>query len=125
MQLETPRECFDALARHGRDPDPYLQGWSGVWEFIIDDKQIWSVRLDDGRVSVSEGSTGKALASIHIRESDFLRLARGEGHENVITTAVRGALRVEGDIRFAQRLQAVLPIRESLEEQTPKTEKAS
>jgi hypothetical protein len=39
-----------------------------------------------------------------------VRLARGDRHENLFTGVIRGAIAVEGDLAFAQRLPAILPL---------------
>ena len=39
-----------------------------------------------------------------------MRLARGDGHENIMTALLRGAVHeLHGDISFAQKVQALLP----------------
>lgn len=121
MQLATARACFEALAARGEEPG--LKGVTGIWEFDIDDapeaERAWFLRVDDGRLAVNDPGARSARADvrIHMHESDFVRLACGTGRENIVTALLRGALTVEGDLRFAQQLQLVLPIPEGREEQ--------
>ena len=39
-----------------------------------------------------------------------MRLARGDRHENLFTGVIRGAIVIEGELAFAQRLQTILPL---------------
>src|SRR4051812_25233403 len=110
MQLDTPKACLQALAARGRDPD--LVGLSGVWELDLEGDAVWSVQLDDGRVVVREGPTGRGATRLRMGAADFVRLATGTGHENLITSTLRGAVKVDGDVRFAAQLQTLLPLRE-------------
>lgn len=121
MDLSTARACFEALAARGEEPG--LKGVTGIWEFDIDDapeaERAWFLRVDDGRLAVNDPAarTARADARIHMRESDFVRLACGVGRENIVTALLRGVLTIEGDVRFAQRLQLVLPIPDGQEQE--------
>lgn len=114
MGLATARACFDALAARGRAP--VLEGLTGTWEIDLSDApegdKTWFLDIDDGNLAVRNEPLpgGKPQARLEMRESDFVRLATGSGHENLITAVLRGAVTVDGDLRFAQRLQAVLPL---------------
>jgi hypothetical protein len=47
---------------------------------------------------------------LRLGENELVRLARGDRHENLFTGVVRGAIVVEGNVSFAQRLQTLLPL---------------
>lgn len=112
MQIDTPRQYFEQLARHGRNS--YLGHVVRTWEFDIDSAGFWRVEFDHGDLRVVEGRgeslTSPAGARVHMTSDAFVRLARGEGHENVTTAVLRGALVVEGDVRAMQCMKAVLPV---------------
>lgn len=121
MQLATARACFEALAARGEEPG--LEGVTGVWEFDIDDapeaERAWFVRVEDGRLAVNDPASRAARADvrIHMHEADFVRLVCGTERENIVTALLRGALTVEGDLRFAHQLQRVLPIPDGREQE--------
>ncbi len=111
MFMENARAYFERLASLGPElAQENLEDATGTWEFVLEGDGTWSIHVDRGRLSVSEGPTPNPTARFRMAESEFVRLARGEGHENVITSVLRGALKVEGDIRFAQRIQTLLPM---------------
>jgi hypothetical protein len=116
MLFDNPRACFQALAARGHDP--YLAGTTGTWEFDLEGDGTWSIEVDDGRLSVTEGSTGRPTTRFRLHAADFVRLANGAEHENLLTSVLRGAMQVDGDIRFASRLQAVLPMPAAQQERT-------
>ncbi len=111
MQIDTPRQYFDQLAKQGKSP--HLVNAIGTCEFDIEGAGTWRVEFNRGNLSVAEkqpADRSQAGAYLHMTKADFVRLARGEGHENGITALLRGALKVEGDIRIAQYVQAILPV---------------
>lgn len=116
MQHTTARACLETLAASGLEPA--LRGVTGVCELDLQDAaekdRRWSIRIDDGRLTVSDAAVAddQADARLHMRESDFVELALGKEHENLLTAVLRGRLRVEGDLRFAQCLQLLLPLRD-------------
>jgi hypothetical protein len=114
MKLATARACFDALAARGSEPR--LEGSTGTWEVDLPDAAArdrrWFIRCEGGRLTVGETPPKEAAPDAHIvmRESDFVRLACGAGNENLVSAALRGVLTIEGDLRFAQLLQVLLPL---------------
>jgi hypothetical protein len=90
--------------------------------FDLEGAGTWYVTVDDGRLAVNEGTKvgeGQADACIYCTEREFVRVASGADHENLVTALVRGALSVAGDLRFAQRLQLLLPITDDEVVRTP------
>jgi hypothetical protein len=112
VEIDTPRQYFERLADHGHSP--YLVNTAGTWEFDIEGHGSWRVEFEHGALRVVPPDPARepprAGARLRITGADFVRLARGDGHENVITALLRGALRVEGDLLTAQLIQAVLPV---------------
>jgi hypothetical protein len=115
MPVDSARTCFDALTRRGHDPR--LADVVGAWEFEVEGVGTWTVAVDRGVLSVTADTqtrtAGGALAPttrLRLREDELLRLARGDRHENLFTGVIRGAIVVEGEVAFAQRLQAILPL---------------
>jgi len=112
--ISTAREYFDALRTVA--PISRLRDAEGTWEFEIDGAGSWAVRVDHGRLEVVDGVVPDPTARFRFTEPEFVRLATGEGHENLITAAIRGAmLDFDGDIRFAQKAQCFIPLAENFE----------
>jgi hypothetical protein len=110
MHIETAREFFGMLASRGQDPR--LVDASGVWQFEVDGFGTWQVKVDHGAFSVGEGRRAEPTARLEISEADLVRVANGEGHENLQTAFLRGVVRVGGSFPFAHRLWAIVPFSE-------------
>jgi putative sterol carrier protein len=78
-------------------------GISQTYLFEIDGSGTWTVAVDDGTVSVSEGDTGEADCTISASEENFRRIVRGE--QNPTTAYMSGKLKIKGDIGAAMKLQ--------------------
>jgi len=114
MPVENARVCFEALARRGHEPR--LADAVGTWEFDIQDVGTWTVAVDHGALSVTDTRTRTAdgarapTTRLRLGEDELVRLARGDRHENLFTGVIRGAIVIEGELAFAQRLQTILPL---------------
>ena len=116
--MEGARKFFATLAKCGAEPR--LADASGTWEFDIEAAGVWTVTVDRGALRVAEGQqslsgeTGARHTRLCMREDELLRLVRGDGHENLFMGLLRGAIEIEGELAFAQRLQAIFPLPEGL-----------
>ncbi len=116
MQIDSARDFFAALAARGREPR--LANASGSWGFDIEGVGKWTLESDKGALRVTEGAPpanlpgGQATTRLRMKEDELLRLLRGEGHENLQMGLIRGAVTVEGNLAFGQKLQAILPLPE-------------
>ena len=114
MPVENARVCFEALARRGHEPR--LADAVGTWEFDIQDVGTWTVAVDHGALSVTDNRTRTAdgarapTTRLRLGEDELVRLARGDRHENLFTGVIRGAIVIDGELAFAQRLQTILPL---------------
>jgi hypothetical protein len=108
MHIGTAREFFGMLASRGHDPR--VVGCSGTWQFDVDGVGTWQLSVDHGAFSVEQGTPRAATTEIKLSEAELVRLANGDGHENLQTALLRGGLRLGGDFRFGQRLQSILPV---------------
>ena len=114
MSLESARAFFEALAARGHDPR--LADAVGTWEFNIEGSGTWTVGVDHGALSVTGGAPSAPAEGatepntrLRMRENELLRLVRGDDHENLFLGVIRGAIMVDGELAFAQRLQVILP----------------
>jgi putative sterol carrier protein len=109
MQIENAREFFGTLAAHSHEPR--LVNASGSWQFDVDGAGTWTVKVDKGSLTVAEGTAPEGpTARLSMSEAELVRLADGEGHENPLSAMLRGAIHVYGDLAFAQRLLAIMPV---------------
>jgi hypothetical protein len=113
MQIESTRTFFEALA--ARKQEPRLANAVGTLELDVAGSGTWTVMVDRGAVRVAEGPPPPDIGPrtrVHVREDELARLLRGEGHQNLFTALLRGALSIEGDLRVLQILQSIVPIPE-------------
>jgi hypothetical protein len=109
MPIATAREFFATLASRGHDPR--LVGTSGTWQFDLDGRSAWSVKVDHGAFSVAEGLLpAETTARFQLSEEELVRLANGDGHENLLTALLRGVIHLTGELRFAQKLWGLVPL---------------
>ena len=115
MRVGNAADCFEALARRGYEPR--LADAVGTWEFNIEDVGTWTVAVNHGELRVTADMQtrpvdggGVPTTRFRLREDELVRLARGDRHENLFTGVIRGAILVEGQMAFAQRLQTILPL---------------
>ena len=109
MQIENASQYFGALAARGREPR--LGSATGTWQFDIDGAGTWTVKVDQGAVNVASGQPAETpTAQLKMSQSEFVQLANGESHENPLTALLRGAIKIGGDVPFAQRLFSILPM---------------
>ncbi len=108
MAIAKAREYFDVVAARGRDLR--LADATGTWQFDVDGLGSWSVKVDRGVFSVAQEPVEQPTVRVELSEPELIRLALGEEHENLFTALLRGAVRWQGDFRFAQKMQAILPM---------------
>jgi putative sterol carrier protein len=108
MEISKAEDFFDLLVREGRHPR--FSADEGVWEFQLEGADTWTVAVKAGEFKVTKGPAKNPTTRLKLTESELVRIARGDGHENFLTALLRGALKLEGDFRFAQKLQTVLPL---------------
>lgn len=84
----------------GLSHSPFLQGVRGTYRFDVENAGSWVVAVDDGAFKATE-SKEEADCVIQCTEDDFLEIV--EGKRNLMTSAMRGSVRVSGDIALAQK----------------------
>jgi putative sterol carrier protein len=94
------REFFEGL--EGRVDESKTAGMNNSYLFDIEGAGKWSVRVEDGKVSVSEGGED-ADAVISASEETFEKIASGE--QNPTSAYMTGKLKVKGDMGAAMKLQ--------------------
>jgi putative sterol carrier protein len=96
----SPREFFETL--ESRVDPSKAAGLNASYVFDIEGSGTWTVNVDDGKVSVVEG-TQDADCTISASEETFMQVVRGE--QNPTSAYMGGKLRVNGDMGAAMKLQ--------------------
>ena len=96
----TAQEFFASLPE--RADAAKTAGMHNTYVFDIEDVGQWTVRVEDGTVTVAEG-TGEADCTIRASEETLVKIARGEA--NPTTAYMTGKLKIDGDMGAALKLQ--------------------
>lgn len=97
---ESVRDFFDGLS--GRADESKTAGMNNSYLFDIEGAGKWLVKVEDGKVTVTEGD-GEADTTLSTSEESFLAIARGE--QNPTTAYMTGKLKIKGDMGAAMKLQ--------------------
>jgi len=98
--MTSVREFFETL--EGRVDESKTGGMNNSYLFDIDGAGKWTVRVEDGKVSVTEGGED-ADAVISASEATFEKIVSGE--QNPTSAYMTGKLKVKGDMGAAMKLQ--------------------
>lgn len=101
MPTDSAREFFEGLPARAADSSK-VAGLNATYLFDIDGAGKWTVRVENGKPTVTEGE-GDAATTISASEDTFLRIVNGE--QNATTAFMTGKLRVKGDMANAMKLQ--------------------
>ena len=96
----TAQEFFAALPEKA-DPEK-TAGMQNTYVFDVENVGQWTVAVDDGTVTVTEG-TGEADCTITASEETLVKIATGEA--NPTTAYMTGKLKIQGDMGAALKLQ--------------------
>jgi putative sterol carrier protein len=96
----TAQEFFEALPERA-DPAK-TAGMSNTYVFDVEGVGQWTVAVEDGAVSVTEG-TSEADCTISASEETLVKIAKGEA--NATTAYMTGKLKIQGDMGAALKLQ--------------------
>jgi putative sterol carrier protein len=96
----TIQEFFGSLSE--RIDSSKTAGMTGRYVFDVEGVGQWTVAVDDGAVSVSEG-TGEADCTITASEKTLTKIVNGES--NPTTAFMMGKLKIDGDMGAALKLQ--------------------
>jgi putative sterol carrier protein len=96
----TVQEFFAQLPERA-DPAK-TAGMQNTYVFDVDGVGQWTVAVEDGKVSVTEGA-GEADCTIAASEETLVKIAKGEA--NATTAYMTGKLKISGDMGAALKLQ--------------------
>ncbi|HZO49953.1 MAG TPA: SCP2 sterol-binding domain-containing protein [Gaiellaceae bacterium] len=98
--MATVQEFFQRLPES--EAASRTAGMSSSYVFDVEGAGQWTVRVEDGTISVSEGAE-QADCTISASEETFLRIVNGE--QNPTTAYMTGKLKIAGDMGAALKLQ--------------------
>jgi putative sterol carrier protein len=98
--MTTVKEFFESLET--RADASKTSGMTNSYLFDIEGAGKWTVSVDDGKVSVTEGGED-ADAVITTSEETFEKIVSGE--QNPTSAYMTGKLKVKGDMGAAMKLQ--------------------
>ena len=101
MEAENPRQFFESLASRAGGSSK-VAGLTATYLFDIDGAGKWTVRVDNGEVSVTEGEQ-QADTTIEASEETFMKIVNRE--QNATSAFMTGKLKVRGDMGHAMKLQ--------------------
>jgi putative sterol carrier protein len=99
--VESVREFFEGL--EARVEADRTAGMTNSYLFDVEGAGQWKVDVNDGAVSVTEGTADDADVTISASEETFLKMMRRE--QNPTTAYMTGKLKVKGDMGAALKLQ--------------------
>lgn len=97
---ESVQEFFAGLA--DRADTAKTAGMTNSYVFDIEGAGQWTVSVDDGAITVSEGA-GDADATISASEETFEKIVAGD--QNPTSAYMTGKLKIKGDMGAAMKLQ--------------------
>jgi putative sterol carrier protein len=100
MGADKVRSFFDELPT--RADASKTAGMNNSYVFDVEGVGQWTVRVDDGQVSVVDGA-GDADTTISASEETFTKIVEGE--QNPTTAYMTGKLKIKGDMGAAMKLQ--------------------
>ena len=98
--MTAVKEFFDTL--EARADASKTAGMTNSYLFDIEGAGKWTVRVEDGKVSVSEGGE-HADAVITTSDETFEKIISGD--QNPTSAYMTGKLKVKGDMGAAMKLQ--------------------
>ena len=108
MTVESCKEYFETL--HERFNTDAAKGVNATFQFDLtgDGGGIYCVNVDDGSMSIQEGSKEDPSITITISADNYLKMAHGKlnGQMAVMT----GKMKVEGNMGLAMKMKALFPV---------------
>ncbi len=107
MQVTSVKEYFDTLSN--RFVASAAKGVKAVYQFELsgDGGGTYSVAIDDGTMTVTEGPTEKPSTTLKMTGADYVDMVNGKLSGTM--AFMKGKLKVSGNVMLAQKMQAFLP----------------
>jgi putative sterol carrier protein len=99
----SAKEFFESLP--SRANGSKTAGMHASYVFEIEGGGTWTVKVEDGKVTVTDGDTG-GDCTISASEDTFEHIVAGT--QNPLTAYMTGKLKVSGDVSAALKLKSLL-----------------
>ncbi len=96
----SAKEFFESLPSRANGTE--TAGMHASYVFVIAGGGTWTVKVEDGKVTVTEGDTG-GDCTISTSEATFERIV--DGKQNPLRAYMTGKLKVHGDVSAALKLK--------------------
>ncbi len=101
----TVQEFFDTLP--SRADTSKTAGMNNSYGFDIEGAGQWTVKVEDGSVSVHDGIEVAADVTISASQEVFSKILAGE--QNATSAYMTGKIKLKGDMGAAMKLQKLFP----------------
>jgi len=101
----TVQEFFDTLP--SRADTSKTAGMNNSYGFDIEGAGQWTVKVEDGSVSVHDGIEDAADVTISASQEVFSKILAGE--QNATSAYMTGKIKLKGDMGAAMKLQKLFP----------------
>jgi putative sterol carrier protein len=102
---ETVQEFFETLP--ARADMSKTAGMNNSYGFDIEGAGQWTVKVEDGSVSVQDGLEDAADVTISASQEVFSKILAGE--QNATSAYMTGKIKLKGDMGAAMKLQKLFP----------------
>ncbi len=100
--MSDVKAYFDSLS--GKVDAGKIAGMNAIFQFNLGE-EVYSVKVADGGVNISEGAMDGANIQLTMTPADFLALTSGQ--LNSMQAFTTGKLKIKGDMQLALKLQNV------------------
>ena len=101
----TTQEFFEGLAAMADTSQ--TAGMNNSYAFDIEGAGQWTVKVEEGSVSVHDGIEDSADVTISASQEIFQKIVAGE--QNPTSAYMMGKLKLKGDMGAAMKLQKLFP----------------
>jgi putative sterol carrier protein len=102
----TVREVFEEIPAHFNADAWGSQNATLQFNITGDDGGTWTAKIDNGKLTVSEGAAENADMTVTTSGNDMLAMVNGE--LNAVSAFMQGRVRIDGDMSLAMKLQSLL-----------------
>lgn len=104
--MSAKEELLSLVQKMNEQPDHIKEEKDRVFQFQLDDHEIFQVKLSNGQVTVMDGEQEKADVTIKTSEKNFSKLLKDE--LNTTMAFMTGGLKIEGNLGLAMKLQEII-----------------
>ncbi len=106
-RIASCKEYFDTV--HERFLPEHAKGVQATFVYELDgaDGGVWTVRVQDGALSVEPGTVADPTVTYKMKAADYVNLANGD--LNGAKAFLTRKLKVGGSIQMAQKMNKFLP----------------